>query len=188
MVAVDPTNNGLRRLSPRILTPRSCAVVRQTLLGECHRGADASGKFDLTSAESLKAGGESGAVIVPGKAEWSIATYGGVSVMAKCRRRSKGKSSRYPPRTWNSCEHGLPRRDMACRPEARPIRIHHGKASRSRLVVPPTDPTSRHSFNPHSEIGNPQSHRFVHRAKVGGAWLVAGTRNGSAHTAKTSLL
>ena len=39
---------------------------------DCHSGADPKGKLDLSRKSSALAGGESGAAIVPGKAEESL--------------------------------------------------------------------------------------------------------------------
>src|SRR5437660_12446965 len=63
LYARDPSGDGFNRDVAPILMKRCL---------ECHSGAEASGKLDLTSAKGLWQGGDSGPVVAAGKPEESL--------------------------------------------------------------------------------------------------------------------
>src|SRR5437588_10180095 len=63
LYARDPSGDGFNRNVAPILMKRCL---------ECHSGAEASGKLDLTSAKGIDQGGDSGPAIAAGKPEESL--------------------------------------------------------------------------------------------------------------------
>jgi len=61
---------------------------------ECHSGAEAKGKLDLTSAEKALAGGESGIAIVAGSPIAAI--FGNGSKRMRCRRSIRCRRANEP--------------------------------------------------------------------------------------------